>query len=177
VALFAILPKGKRSRVLVQAKVFPIADNAAQRRPNPKEDHMQIAYLAISASICLIAALIEAWLLVVAFSSENGPLNRLLPNGKDLLRSHVDYLMMALFLFVFYGLFRLLRVAPPDWLVASACLGAFFNPSAFLVRGVKPSYQKAPPIAFLLMLITSCIATTVGFGAAAWTISTAALAQ
>ncbi len=40
-------------------------------------------YLAISASICLIAALIEAWLLVVVFSRENGPLNRLLPNGNE----------------------------------------------------------------------------------------------
>lgn len=138
---------------------------------------MKIAYFAVSGSICLIAALVEAWLLVVVFSNENGPLNRLLPNGKDLLRSHLDYLMMALFLFVFYRLFRTLRVLPPDWLVASACLGAFFNPFAFLVRAAKPAYQKAPPVAFRIMLMTSCIATTVGFGAAAWTISTAALAQ
>ncbi len=138
---------------------------------------MQIAYLAVSASICLTAALIEAWLLVIVLSGANGLINRVIPNAKDLLRSHIDYLMMALFLFSFYGIFRLLGATPPDWLVVSACLGALFNPLAFLVRAVKPSYQKEPPIAFRLALMASCIATTVGFGAAAWMISKTALVQ
>ena len=68
-------------------------------------------------------------------------MSRLLPNTRDLLASHLDYLMMTLFLLAFYGLFRVMGVAPPDWLVGGACFGAFVNPFGFLVRAAKPNYQ------------------------------------
>jgi hypothetical protein len=96
---------------------------------------MHIAYLAVAAAVCLTMALIEAWLLLGRVSAKDGSLARLLPNTKDLLSSHIDYLMMALFLFAFYGLFRVMGIAPPDWLVAAACFGSFFNPFGFLLRG------------------------------------------
>lgn len=136
---------------------------------------MQVAYLAVVASVCLFVALIEAWLIVAVLSRENGFMNRIIPCGKELLRSHVDYLMMAQFLFVFYGLFRLMQLTPPVWLVGALCLGSFFNPFAFLVRAMKPSYLKAPPVAFTVMITISCIATTVGYGATAWILASTAL--
>jgi hypothetical protein len=138
---------------------------------------MYNAYLAVAASVCLIVALIEAWLMVAVLSGEDGPMNRLIPGGKELLRSHIDYLMMAQFLFVFYGLFRVLQIAPPFWLVGCLCVGSFFNPFGFLVRAVKPSYLKNPPTAFTAMMITSCIATTIGYGATAYLIASAALSS
>ncbi len=136
---------------------------------------MHTAYLAVAAAVCLTMALIEAWLLLGRVSTKEGPLARLLPNAKDLLSSHMDYLMMSLFLFVFYGLFRVMDVGPPDWLVAAACFGSFFNPFGFLLRAMKPSYQQAPPKAFLAFTTTSCIATTASFAAAGWMIAAAAL--
>jgi hypothetical protein len=113
----------------------------------------------------------------VHFSSENSPLAKLIPGGKDLLRSHIDYLMMAQFLFIFYGLYRFMSVTPPVWVVVALCFGSFFNPFAFLVRAINPSFLKAPPVLFKLMLTVSCVATTVGYGATAWMLAHAALAQ
>jgi hypothetical protein len=136
---------------------------------------MHVAYLAVAAAACLTMALIEAWLLLIRVSAKEGPLNRLLPNTKDLLSSHIDYLMMALFLFAFYGLFRVVGVAPPDWLVAAACFGSFFNPFGFLLQAVKPSYLKTPPKAFMAFMTISCIATTASFAAAGWMIAAAAM--
>jgi hypothetical protein len=139
--------------------------------------YMPIAALAVTGSLCLFVALIEAWLLVALLSSPDGRLQKLLPNRQDLVRSHIDYLMMALFLFAFYGLCRLLRAAPADGLILAACLGAFFNPFGFLVHAMKPTFKEAPPAGFFVAMMASCVATTVGFGATAWTISAAALAQ
>ena len=61
----------------------------------------QNIYLVMMGSLCLIVALIEAWLLVAVFSSDDSPVSRIVPGRQDLLRSHIDYLMMSQFLFVF----------------------------------------------------------------------------
>ena len=137
---------------------------------------MNLSYLALGGAICMTMALIEAWLIVAHFSSEDGPVAKFIPGGKDLLRSHIDYLMMAQFLFVFYGLYRFMSLTPPLWVIAAMVVGSFFNPFAFLVRALKPDYLKAPPGAFKAMLTVSCVATTVGYGATAWIIASAAFA-
>jgi hypothetical protein len=133
-------------------------------------------YLLLIGSLCLGVALIQAWLLVAVFSSDESPMLKLIPGRKDLLKSHIDYLMMAQFLFIFFALFRTLEITPPTWVLLSLCIGSFFNPFAFFVRALRPSYLKTPPILFVATITLSCILTTVGYGAAAWLISRAALA-
>lgn len=119
-------------------------------------------------ALCLFVALVQAWLLVAVFSSDTSPVLRLIPGRQDLLKSHIDYLMMAQFLFIFFMLGKTLTVALPGWVVASTCIGAFFNPFAFFIRAIKPSYLKQPALPFTLMITVSCILTTVGFAATAW---------
>lgn len=128
---------------------------------------MQTKYLILIGSLCLIVALIEAWLLVIHFSSEDNPVARLIPGRQDLLRSHIDYLMMSQFLFVFFALYSYFKVVPPVWLVICLCLGSFFNPLAFLIRAMNPSFLKEPPAPFKAMLGVSCLATTVGYASTA----------
>ncbi len=135
---------------------------------------MRVSAFAISGALCLLMALIEAWLLVALLVSTSGALQRRLPNRADLIRSHVDYLMMALFLFVFYGLCRLTGAAPADWLIGAVCIGAFFNPFVFLVHAVRPDFKETPPAQLFAGAMASCAATTVGFAATAWTIAAAA---
>jgi hypothetical protein len=131
---------------------------------------MPLSAFTAFGAICLSMALIEAWLLVALLASPDGALNRLLPNRADLVRSHIDYLMMALFLLIFYGLCRLTGAAPPPWLTAATCLGAYFNPFAFLVYAARPDFKATPPAAFFWAVITSCVATSVGFGTMVWLI-------
>ena len=134
-----------------------------------------IQYFVLGAVVCLLVALIEAWLLVALFSSDTGPIARLIPGRQDLLRSHIDYLMMAQFLFIFFLMMRTLSLTPPSWVVASASIGAFFNPFAFLVRAIRPAYVTRAPAPFMAMITVSCILTTVGFGASAILLARAAL--
>lgn len=132
-------------------------------------------YLALTGCLCLIVALIEAWLLVAVFSSEDGPVSKIIPGRQDLLRSHIDYLMMSQFLFIFFMLYRTIGVTPPLWLVAAICTGSFFNPFAFLVRAIKPGYRTSAPMPFTAMISVSCLLTTIGYGASAWLFAQAVL--
>ncbi len=134
---------------------------------------MWLSAFAVSGALCLSMALIEAWLLVALLTPTGPALQRLLPNRADLVRSHIDYLMMALFLFVFYGMCRVTGTAPPNWLIIAACVGAFLNPFAFLVHAMRPDFKAAPPAGLFAAIISSCVATTVGFAATAWTIAVA----
>src|SRR5262245_40372209 len=122
----------------------------------------------LTGSLCLVVALIQSWLLVAVFSSDQRPVSRVIPSKHDLLKSHIDYLMMAQFLFIFFMLFRSFALEPPWWLVAAVCVGSFFNPLAFFIRAVKPAYLKQPPLSFTLMISVSCLLTTAGYAATAW---------
>lgn len=135
------------------------------------------AYFVLTGAVCLSVALVQAWLLVARFASEEGPVARLIPGKHDLLRSHIDYLMMAQFLFVFYALYRYFELGPPAWLVVATCIGSFFNPFAFFVRALRPQYLTNPPAPFMIMITLSCILTTLGYGVTAWMLANAALAR
>lgn len=133
-------------------------------------------YFVLAGAICLGVALLQAWLLVGRFASDSGAIARAIPGKADLLRSHIDYLMMAQFLFVFYALYKYFALVPPAWLVAATCLGSFFNPFAFFLRALQPHYLSNAPRPFVAMITLSCVATTVGYGATAWLLASAAFA-
>jgi hypothetical protein len=138
---------------------------------------VQSYYFVLTGSLCLIIALIQAWLLVAVFSSETSPVSRIIPGRQDLLKSHIDYLMMAQFLFIFFMLYRVLSLTPPLWVVACVCIGSFFNPFAFFVRAVKPDYLRNAPMAFVGMITVGCILTIVGYGASALMFARAVLSD
>jgi hypothetical protein len=129
---------------------------------------------AAAAFIYLVIALIQSWLIVASLSNAQGSIGRLFPNVRELIRSHVDYLMMAQFLFIFYGLFRSMGLVAPAWLAALVAFGSFFNPFAFFVRAIKPSYIDAPAFPFRILLTVSCASTTIGFAVAGFMIARAA---
>jgi hypothetical protein len=132
-------------------------------------------YFVLMGSLCLCAALVEAWLLVAMFLSEASAVSRFIPGRQELLKSHIDYLMMSQFLFIFFMLFRSFSLAPPVWLVACVCIGSFFNPLGFLIRAIKPGYIKQPPLPFTLMIAISFLLTTAGYAATAWIVAREAL--
>ncbi|MGO9133477.1 MAG: hypothetical protein ACLP8A_05430 [Methylovirgula sp.] len=130
--------------------------------------------LAAAALLCLAIALIQSWLIVAALSNAEGAIGRLFPNTRELIRSHVDYLMMTQFLFIFYGLFRSMGLIAPAWLILLVAFGSFFNPFAFFVRAIKPSYIASPAFPFRILLTVSCAATTIGYAIAGFIIVQAA---
>lgn len=117
------------------------------------------------AGLCLLIALTIAWVLGITLFFPGGTLAGQLADRDDIIRAHIDYLMMAQFLFIFFLAFRQFAIDPPLWLVAACCFGAFFNPLAFLIRGITPKATIIIPVEphFPLQAILSFSLTTIGF--------------
>jgi hypothetical protein len=135
------------------------------------------------AAFCLAIALAIAWALGVTLFFPHGYLSRFIYERADIIRAHVDYLMMAQFLFLFALLFRQYSIVPPRWVIGFSCFGAFFNPLAFLMRGLHPPVDPATIAEphFPLSAAVSFSCTTIGFLAsaclalhAAWSTASAA---
>ena len=52
----------------------------------------------------------------------------LFPNYQNLLKAHLDYLMMTGLLMIFFLLFNHFRVSPSPLVVLAMCVGSFMNP-------------------------------------------------
>jgi len=125
-------------------------------------------FLGGFAAFLLAIALAIAWALGITLFYPNGALAEHVVERADIIRAHIDYLMMAQFLLIFFLAFRQLAIAPPAWLVDFICFGSFFNPLAFLMRGL--SEKPVAPIEphFPASALLSFSLTTIGFlGAAA----------
>ncbi|MBD9359566.1 hypothetical protein [Methylomonas fluvii] len=134
-------------------------------------------FLLAFAIFCLAIALSIAWVLGFTLFFPDGALAGHLVERADIIRAHIDYLMMAQFLFIFFLLFRQYAVTPPVWVVGACCFGAFFNPLSFLLRGLsaKPDASALPVEPhFPIQAGISFTLTTVGFLTAAILVAQAA---
>ncbi len=110
--------------------------------------------------LALLVALIVAWIMVFDRYFPIGFIaNAVTDEGFDsLIRGHIDYLMMAALLMGFYGA----RVVLP-WSVRWAMvIGAFTNPSGFVIGAFFPKVVESP--VFLYIVLLSFLITSYGFG-------------
>jgi hypothetical protein len=147
--------------------VSSAAIGQAQNKNVSGREGMRIAFLLSFAGLCLAIALMLAWWLGITLFYSKGMLAGLIVERADIIRAHIDYLMMAMFLFIFALLFRQYTVKPPIWVIAAACYGAFFNPLGFLIRGITPKAAAAVPAVydphFPLPAAITFTLTTIGF--------------
>lgn len=131
----------------------------------------RIVFLLGFATFCLAIALVIAWVLAVTLFFRHSYLSSFIFERADIIRAHIDYLMMAQFLFIFALLFRQYSIVPPRWVIGFSCYGAFFNPLGFLSRGLRPPIDPAVAAAvephFPLSAALSFSLATIGFLASA----------
>jgi hypothetical protein len=137
---------------------------------------MRNLFFLAFGGLCLAIALTLAWVLGVTLFCPNGFLAGFIVDRASLIKAHIDYLMMAQFLFIFFLLFRQFSLDPPIWVVAASCYGAFFNPLGFLRVALTPKVAVVAPIEphFPLSALVSFSLTTIGFLAAVALIARAA---
>ncbi|WP_441289781.1 hypothetical protein ACSRUE_03575 [Sorangium sp. KYC3313] len=115
--------------------------------------------LLISGVVLLAFSLLLAWLLVAVKHLRVGSLQKVFKDPPNLLRAHIDYLFMSLFLMVFYAI----RVEVPLPLCALAIAGAVMNPMLFLIMSIHPTVNRSPFSLMGLVSTLSFITTTGGF--------------
>ena len=133
--------------------------------------HAGPGLLAAVGSVCLTLALLLAWCLAGARSSSF--VKRCFPSYPYLLKAHLDFLMMAGLLYVFFLLFGQLRLAPPPAVVAAMSLGSLTNPAGFVALALKPDLPQRPATPFGALMVASFTLTTFGYGGAAWCVARA----
>ncbi len=108
----------------------------------------------------VLVALTQAWLVVARRYLGVRLLERWIRSDQDLIRSHIDFILMALLLFAFAKL----DPAAPELLVYICCAGAIGNPLLFVILALKPDVSRSPLSPFGLFSAVSFTATTIGFG-------------
>lgn len=112
---------------------------------------------------CMVMALIEAWSLSSVFYLKLGFMKKLFPNTPYLLKSHIDFLLMTLFLFVFYLMFSHFNISPPTFILWAICIGSIANPMGFFALAIKPTLPQTPTSLFGILMTGSFIFTTIGY--------------
>lgn len=122
-------------------------------------------FLLLYATLLLAIALLIAWALGVTLFFPNGDLAKHIVERQDLIRGHIDFLMMAQFFFLFGLLVRQYQIEPPRWAIFAASFGAFVNPFSFVKRAFAPKLDPAllPEPHFPAIAAISFSAVTIGF--------------
>lgn len=94
--------------------------------------------IPLTAAICLIMALLEAWLLTASRYLKWRWVKKVFPNYRDLVRSHIDYLIMSALLFTVYLTLLQLQISPPVSILWLTLIGAIYNPFGFILQAIKP---------------------------------------
>jgi hypothetical protein len=129
--------------------------------------------LVVMGSLCLLITLVLAWCLVGVRSSAF--MKKVFPNYPNLLKAHIDYLLMTGLLMIFFLLFNHFRVSPPPLVVMAMSVGSFMNPMGFIALAIKPGLRQQPASPFGAVMAGSFTLTTIGYAGAAWSIGQAAL--
>lgn len=131
--------------------------------------------LVVAGSFCLVVSLMEAWLLSGLRYSQIPAFKSVFPGYQYLLKSHIDFILMAGLLFIFFLLFQHFGLNVPPFVIVCMCVGSVLNPSGFLALAVKPDLPQKPTTFFGALMSLSFVTTTVGYVGASWLVACAAL--
>lgn len=136
--------------------------------------HTSSNVLAIAGSLCLTITLGLAWCMVGIRSSAF--MKKVFPSYQQLLKAHIDYLLMSALLMIFCLLFAHFHMSVSPVIVTAMSAGSLMNPAGFLVLAIKPDTRQQPTSPFGAIMACSFTLTTIGYlGAAAWSVAHAAL--
>lgn len=135
--------------------------------------HNYTNILVATGSLCLLITLGLAWCLVAVRSS--ALMKRLVPSYQNLLKAHIDYLMMTGLLMIFFLLFNHFRLSPSPVVVIALSIGSFMNPIGFIALALNPTLRQHPTSPFGVVMAVSFTLTTIGYAGAAWAVGEAAL--
>ena len=86
--------------------------------------------LVVVGSLCLLTTLVLAWCVVGVRTAAF--MKKLFPSYQNLLKAHIDYLLMTGLLMIFFLLFTHFNMSPSPFVVLPMCAGSLLNPAGFL---------------------------------------------
>ena len=123
--------------------------------------------LLFVAALCIVISLVLAWLASLGLYLEVGAVLKVFPAAHQLVRAHIDYLLMGLLLAATVFMAEYQDVDLPAFVRWMAVIGALYNPVGFLVLATRPGERGPRPGAETWATIAGFVPATIGFGAAA----------
>lgn len=122
--------------------------------------------LLITGAICMLISLALAWLASLIFYAKVQRLKAIFPATHQLIRAHIDYLLMFILLVTTYYLVKELNITLPAWVIALLCIGSLYNPFGFILLAIKPKLANPETPLQKLRVLTGFLPATLGYGAA-----------
>ncbi len=126
--------------------------------------NVSLSWLLVTAAGVMIFSLFEAWLATLIIYGKVGFLRKIFRVPHNLIRSHVDYLIMTVLLCVSYFLCLHLSIELPAWLIVTLCVGVIYNPFGFFVKAINPEAGDAETPIGRVFVCLGFVPTTLGFG-------------
>lgn len=124
---------------------------------------IEISLLPVTGCICLVVSIIEGWIMAVIRYLEFKPLKKLFPGYRYLVRSHIDYVMMAPLLFGIYLILSTLEISISKLAISALILGALYNPAGFILQAMNPEIAEGDSKLIKLGILAGFIPATYGF--------------
>lgn len=121
-------------------------------------------WLLITAALTTLISLAEAWFATFIVYGKSKTLKRLFPAVQNLIRSHIDYLLMTFLLTAIYFICSHLTIALPSMIIFLLCLGALYNPFGFLIKAIKPRAGSDLDLVGKMCLYIGFLPITIGAG-------------
>jgi len=125
---------------------------------------VDISLLPVAGTLCLIVVLIEGWMMALIRYLNIKSMKKLFPGYRYLVRSHVDYALMAALLFVVYLVLANLELSPSKLAISALIIGALYNPFGFLLQAIKPELTESDSKPLKVVILLGFIPATYGFG-------------
>jgi hypothetical protein len=124
---------------------------------------VSLAWLLVTAAGVTVFSLALAWLGSLIIYGKIAALRRIFPATHNIIRCHVDYLIMATLLGLVYFACIHLQIELPAAVIVILCIGVIYNPIGFLFQAVDPSFGKSDALASRVMVLLGFLPATIGF--------------
>ena len=131
---------------------------------------ISMEWLLATAAFVMIVSLALAWVSTLIIYGQVKSLKKVFPATQNLIRAHIDYLMMSTLLIAFYFSCEHLSIALPSAVIAILCFGVIYNPFGFILKAIDPKTGQSDTLAGKILVCSGFLPATIGFGYASYAI-------
>jgi hypothetical protein len=132
--------------------------------PSASLSEVSMSWLLVVAAGVMVFSLFEAWLATLIIYGKVTFLKKIFPATHNLIRSHVDYLMMTSLMLVSYFICLHLNIVLPKWIIVLLCIGVIYNPFGFFIKAINPNAGQSDTLFGKVVVCVAFLPTTIGFG-------------
>ena len=121
-------------------------------------------WLLAVAAASLVLSLTLAWIASFLVYTKTAWLGRIFVAPFQLVRAHIDYLLMSLLLVMVFYLEERLALALPPAVIVLLCIGSLYNPFGFIALAIRPELGRPETRAAQIRILLGFTPATLGYG-------------